>query len=36
MLDNLNISCKIAVRWMPQDNTDDKSTLAQSCNIDVG
>ena len=25
----LNVSCEIALRWMPQDLTDDKSTLVQ-------
>ena len=28
-VDILSISCKIALRWMPQDFTDDKSTLVQ-------
>ena len=28
-VDILSISCEIALRWMPQDFTDDKSTLVQ-------
>ena len=28
-VDILTISCEIALRWMPQDLTDDKSTLVQ-------
>ena len=28
-VDILSISCEIALRWMPQDITDDKSTLVQ-------
>ena len=28
-VDILSISCELALRWMPQDFTDDKSTLAQ-------
>ena len=29
MTDGWGISCKIVLRWMPQDLTDDKSTLVQ-------
>ena len=29
VIDNLNISCDFALKWMPEDLTEDQPTLAQ-------
>ena len=33
MIDFLSITCKIALRWMPQDLTDEQSRLVQGIGL---